>query len=225
MSPAVARLLTKHDCVCRTSLSTCYFLIVVPVYPKMASLNLEQTNSQTNQVNNCICKTCNKAIQDSNNCTVCDTCWESNHETFCPHLLGKLNSTVCPLKCESNKERNNNCPSLLNGDNNNNYETSAISLRESNRQKFSNNCIMSNSISQSLPKNFGPINQDEVHCSNLFINSEYYEIDYVIRTTINFYSKACRDSLFMMHFNVKNLPKKHQNTVSFCKAVSLLNPT
>ena len=175
----------------------------------MASLNSEQTNSQTNRVDNCICKTCNKAIQDSNNYTVCDTgtCCESNHETFCKHLLGKLNSTVCPLKCESNKERNNSCPSLLNGDNNNNCETSAILLRESNRQKPSNNGVMSNSISQSIPENFDPINQDEVHYNDLFINSEYYEIDDVNRTTINFHSKACGDSLLMLHFNVRSLPK------------------
>ena len=84
----------------------------------MASLNLEQTNSQTNWVDNCICKTCSKAIRETNNYTVCDTCCESNHENFCKHLLGKLNGKGCSLKCESNEERNNNCPSLLNGDNN-----------------------------------------------------------------------------------------------------------
>ena len=167
MSPAVARLLTRHGCVCYTSLSLCYFLIVVLLYLKMASLNSELTNSHTNWVDNCICKTCNKAIQDCNNYTVCDTCCESNHKTFCKHLLGKLTSKVCSLKCESNKERNNNCPSLLNGDNNNNSKTSAILLRESNRQKPSTNGVLSNSISQSMPENCDPIDQDEVHYNGL----------------------------------------------------------
>ena len=54
-----------------------------------------------------------------------------------------------------------------------------------------------------MPENCDPINQDEVHYNDLFINSEYYEIDDVNRTTINFYSKACGDSLLMLHFNVK----------------------
>ena len=93
------------------------------LYPTMASLNSEQANSQTNRVGNCICKTCNKVIQDSNIYTVCDACCESNHENFCKHLPEKLNSLVCPLKCKSNKERNNNCPSLLSGDNSNNCKT------------------------------------------------------------------------------------------------------
>ena len=135
----------------------------------------------------------NKAIQDGNNYIVSDTCYESNHETFCKHLLGKLNSKVCLLKCESNKERNNNCSGLLKGGNNNNCETSAILLRESNRQKFSNNGVISNnvlknsaerssikestSISQSVPENCDPIDQDEVYYNDLFIKREYYEID------------------------------------------------
>ena len=138
-----------------------------------------------------------------------------NRETFCKHLLGKLNSTVCPLKCESNKERNNNCCSLLNGDNNNNCETLAISLRESNRQKSSNNGVTSNLISQSMSENCDLINQDEVHHSNLFINSEYYEIDGVNRTTINFHSKACGDSLFILHFNARSLPKNIDKLLVF----------
>ena len=185
----------------------CYFLIVVPLYPKMTSLNSEQTNSQTNQVDNCICKTCNKAIQDSNNYTARDTCCESNHENFCKHILRKLNSMICPSKCESNKERNNNCPSLLNGDSNNNCQTSAILLHESNQQKPSNNGVMSNSMSQSMPENCDPINQDKVHYNDLFINSKNYKINNVNRTTINFHSRAWGDSLFMLHFNVRSLPK------------------
>ena len=163
----------------------------------------------------------NKAIQDSNNYTVCDICCESNYETFCKYLLGKLNSTVCPLKCESCKERSNNCPSLLNGDNNNNCETSAILLRESNRQKSSNNGVLSNSISQSKPENSDPINQDEVHYNDLFVNSEYNEIDDVNGTTINFHGKAYGDSLFTLHFNVSSFPENIDKLSVFVRQLAI----
>ena len=72
-----------------------------------------------------------------------------------------------------------------------------------------------------MPENCDPINQDKIHYNDLFIHSEYYEIDDVNRTTINFHCKACGDNLFMRHFNVRSLPKNIDKLSVFVRHLAI----